>query len=1032
MRQELLRTVCAFSLIAGGLISAVPAAAQEQSEQRGSISGIVTAGDGQSPLAGATVHIPSLGRQAVTDSEGRFRFAQVPAGSYDVEVARFGSPAFAGSVTVTAGGNSDLDLRAPVAVAGNGNDEIVVTGFRANLNSSRARERTSDQYKSVIAADAVGEFGDQNIAEALGRVPAVTISRSEGEGQFVSVRGLSPGFAQVTLNGAEIGGDGDSRGVNLQTIGTNLLESIEVTKTLTPDIAASATAGQINILSASAFRAGKNTLSVFVEGSLQDDAGKVSPKVGFSGTYLTGLFGGDDNFGIAASGNYYNRFINGNEYRNDDGLKRFTDRQGETVYMPGEIDNRREVGSRERFNINLGFEFRPTSQDEFAIRGTYARVNDYDLKLREEWELDLANNVAETVDVAPGSFILADQDKSTDMWLQEIVQKTWTADFEGKHTRGPWQLNYQVSASESRNDRAGSARIQWEEQDAMVRGTFSRWDAYVEGIPRAEALTFPGVPTNARRGDITDLTQHAWVRAWFDDSLGGDKVKTARIDLRRDTALGDNISGFFKVGGLIVDREVDSDENRPQFNPSNALFQQRICGTDSECLSYLRSNITNFGPIGLAPSSILLMPLPQWKNVEPLIERARPLVPIALAGDNLVDNSTADYTASERVTSGYAMGNFDIGGRVAVIGGVRMEHTKYEGTGFLSVTNDDYRLPGQNLGSDIIEPLPVAKNTYTDWFPSLTVNFRPTNNWVIRGSVSRSTKRPTFREAVNAAELTTDLIFYDPVTGAEVTQAQIDAGEYTFDELGLDLRGAFAIGNPNLKPLISTNFDASVSWYPSRNTSITLAAYYKDIKDFIASVRLTDVTFDELPVDLPQSDAFQFNGSQVVQSAGIFLNGESATVKGIEFAFSHVFDNGFFIDANAALIDSTAKLSQLRSDKLPLIGQAKNTANVSVGFENEMVTIRLAGNHKGKELIRIAGSDAERRNDVYSVPFTTLDFNARMNFNRNLQMYMDIINLTGSREIREWQGDESLGAGPAYYIIEDYGTTFQLGVRYRF
>lgn len=1033
MKSSYLKLIACLAIFAlQGLFGTVAYA--QSDTQTGNISGVVAGEEGEATLAGASIRIEGLNRKTTTDSLGRYRFTGLPVGEYTALVEYFGADPFEVSIVVQAGENVGVNLYAVDEAM----DEIVVRGVLGSLYASRSRERAADGFKSVIAADAVGQFGDQNIAEALQRMPAVTISRAEGEGNFVSVRGLSPGFNQITLNGMEIGTDGDSRGTSLQFVGTNMLEAVEVTKTVTPDMSASAMAGQINIESASAFRKGENSLTITAEGSYQDDAAEVSPKITASGTWLNA----DETVGIAYALNYYDRKINGNEYRNDDALKYFEDElyddtdgaQGNRYLAPGEIDNRREIGRRERYNFNLGLEFRPTDQDEFVFHGTVARVHDEDLKVREAWELDDAGSGSnEVVEIGPRSFVLTDVDIAADLWLQDIYNDSYAFDFSGTHTRDDWTYEYTLGTSESRSDRNGSARAQWRERDNAVRGTWRRDGFSVEAIPFDEAQLLPGISSSDVRGDYYDFSKHDWMRAWFDDSLGGDEIHTARFDITKDMFIG-NASGYIKFGGLYTDRSVDNDEDRPQFDPSSGFFQDKVCGegvdADAECLALFNLNMDDFGPLAVPENSITVVPTPTWSDAAPIIERMRPLMPIALADDELKDNTRRDYTAQEKVTAAYLMGNFDITEQWRVIGGVRVEKTDFSSTGYLTMRNDDFILPGEEQTRDITEFLGEATKSYTDVFPGVTVRYTPTNEVVVRASITRTTNRPTFSLAKNSAEISSNIELFNLVTG-EICDDD-DCGPVTDEDWAntrLDVGGSFGIGNPDLDPLMSTNFDLSVGWYPSKSTYLSVAVYRKDITDWIAQVQLNDVTFADLPVGLPnvaELAALQVDNTTVFERVSLSLNGEKAQVDGIELAFSHTFDSGFFIDANAAFMDSWATLEG-REDNLPLIGQADNTANLSVGYQNEVMTMRLSGNHRGEFLSRIGGSPYQ---DRYGVEYTAVDFNVRWDVNENMQLYFDAINLTDEQEAIEWQGDEI--SGPAYYQIEDFGRTFQLGMRYEF
>jgi TonB-dependent receptor len=159
-------------------------------------------------------------------------------------------------------------------------EEIVVQGVRSAEINALEEERKKDIFSSVISQDDAGNFADQNVAESLQRLPGVTLQKSEGEGKFVTVRGLGPGFVTVHMDGAEVasGGGGfeagadstDNRGFALDAIPADLLGSIEVLKSLTPDMDLNSIGGTINVKTVSAFNKNRDTLKVTTQASMQD------------------------------------------------------------------------------------------------------------------------------------------------------------------------------------------------------------------------------------------------------------------------------------------------------------------------------------------------------------------------------------------------------------------------------------------------------------------------------------------------------------------------------------------------------------------------------------------------------------------------------------------------------------------------------------------------------------------------------------------------------------------------------------------
>ena len=136
-------------------------------------------------------------------------------------------------------------------------DSIVVTGFRQSLATARAVSRNADALVDVAAADDVGKLPDSNIAEALRRLPSVYLIRDQGEGRYVSIRGVDPVLNNVTMNGLTIAvsdTDGESgRAAPLDVLSAGTLSRIEVHKVTLPDMDAQGIGGTINIVTPSGY-----------------------------------------------------------------------------------------------------------------------------------------------------------------------------------------------------------------------------------------------------------------------------------------------------------------------------------------------------------------------------------------------------------------------------------------------------------------------------------------------------------------------------------------------------------------------------------------------------------------------------------------------------------------------------------------------------------------------------------------------------------------------------------------------------------
>src|SRR3954463_9318884 len=154
-------------------------------------------------------------------------------------------------IALIAAGSSQVFAQAAAPVSDV--DEVVVSGVgQAELNAREA-ERAKNIVSSVISQDDSGNFADHNVAESLQRVPGLTLQKTEGEGQFVSERGLGPGFVSVSMNGSEMATAGaDNRNFSLDAFPADMLGSIEVFKSLTPDMDLNSIGGAVNVKTVSA------------------------------------------------------------------------------------------------------------------------------------------------------------------------------------------------------------------------------------------------------------------------------------------------------------------------------------------------------------------------------------------------------------------------------------------------------------------------------------------------------------------------------------------------------------------------------------------------------------------------------------------------------------------------------------------------------------------------------------------------------------------------------------------------------------
>lgn len=245
MKNQLKNYCALIGILLGLLVLSSPDSVFAQST--GNLKGQVTGSDGEI-LPGASVFVKGTTLGVATDLSGNYTLLSLPAGKQTISINYMGFEPTEAEVTVTAGTTVFLNVKLKLANLNLG--EVTV---RASLEGQRKalnQQRNSDNIKQVISADLMGRFPDLNVAESLQRLPGVTIGRnSSGEGATVQMRGTPGNFTNINVNGEQIMGtqEDGSRNAQLDVIPINVLSSMEVVKTLTPDLDGDAIAGVVNM-----------------------------------------------------------------------------------------------------------------------------------------------------------------------------------------------------------------------------------------------------------------------------------------------------------------------------------------------------------------------------------------------------------------------------------------------------------------------------------------------------------------------------------------------------------------------------------------------------------------------------------------------------------------------------------------------------------------------------------------------------------------------------------------------------------------
>ena len=866
-------------------------------------------------------------------------------------------------------------------------EEVVVIGTRASLKKARDIERAADGWKSIVIADDIGNFPDQNVAESLQRLPGLSIQRDEGEGRNVIVRGLSPSFNNVTINGVRVGSSGNNPGadfVSLDVVPSDLLNGIEVSKTNTPDMDGDAIAGTINLKTLSAFDRKEDSMNFRVEGSYNDRAEETSPKLSGDFTRLFDTAAGEKTLGIAVTANWSDRDIRLDDLRvarsSGPDLRAFDLGNGE-FYRPEEVDQRLEIGTRTRYGGTASIEFKPNAENRYFLNLTASRLDDEDIRVQQEWETRRASG-SEVKVIGPNTGVFDDVDLEKQIFFQDTTNKVSSFSIGGDNSFEDIDINYQLDYSKNTFRNPLGTRGRFRERDELVFYSASDDDVVINATPDTAEYS------RRRSGvDITDPSKFNFDELLIDDSRSEDEIYSAKFDVKWHFDMNGR-TGYLKTGVKYRTRDKFTDNEQLIVNPQDFGFTQTM------------ADVGTFNPNNTNLNNFVL--IPNLSATQALVNRARNAV--FAAGEQFGNSSISDdFEIEEDVLAAYVMAQLDITERLSLIVGVRMEETELDTAGNMVETLRSCDDPtcatttNTEIGrSDVVEP-----SDYRDYLPSINLKYDITDTLILRLAYSKAIKHPEF-------EQNRPTIFV-------LTEEQ-DDGSYTRNLLG---------GNPNLDTLRADQYDFLVSWYPSEDIAVSGGLFYKEIEDFVAEgvlvgqgVALSGFAVGDGTID----GGFD--------SVSTFFNGPEASIEGVEFSYfqNFRFIPGVFVDLNMTWSDSESKLPAIRpGDTLPLPDQPNFVGNFSIGYEDDATTFRISGNYVGEKLETVSTDKAldEIRQSRFSV-----DIGARYRVNDTYEIYFDAINVNEAEDVRVFRNGSN--APEMFERVQDYGRTYQLGVHASF
>jgi TonB-dependent receptor len=921
----------------------------------GTLTGRVLDATTKSALRGAEVTATAGGTsvRTATDTEGAFTLT-LPAGAQQVTVDYLGLAPKSATVTIAAGATARQDFTL-------GDATVTLEAFTvADSRTGQARalnqQRAAQNLTNIISADFTGQFPDKTIADAVKRLPGITVEtdRDTGgvEGRYITVRGMSADFNAVTIDGVRVNVtdfDGITRRVPLDVVSSDVADQIEVTKALRPDQDADSIGGAVNIRTRSAFSRAERSASlkaaVSYAAMLEEYTGGYpyeNPGYEASVTY-SDLLGTDRTFGLSLAANWRERtFVkqrNSTTGWNDTAGYRAGTATTPTPLRGYVMDSfvlQHFHDDIQSHGLNGSLEWRPVEAHKLRLfastnaretnRGRQRQVIFFPLGRASD------NSIPTTTAPTLSGDTYATVSSSGNTVRREVrdfeeLQKTSTVALDGESRIGDYLVDYVVGYNFAKWDGGGDSALTASFQNAgfVTSYALTPGDAQFPVVNAVQTTTGRDRNDPAVTGVYTMRTLNVGTRFYDDDELN------AAMNVRRNTTVGD-WNGFVKTGAKVRSRSRDFDNVAREYNQTTAWSLLGYTGqTDiGSLLADYRAKSTIDGRYDYG---YFLDPARVRAATRTLLSRGL-LTPLSTNDFNSLYN---DYKASEDITSGYGMAQL-ARGKWTLLGGIRVEHT--------SSKFETYRVTDGT-------PTAIApRRKRTDWLPGFHARYDLSRKTTLRASYTETLARPTFSQL-------------NPRETRSTTSDTISRG------------------NINLKPVYSRNYDLSVEHYLGADNFVSVGVFHKDYKNNV--YRST------------QNEIFEGELNRITEPR----NARGGEVTGVEFAFDQrltflpaPFD-GFGITLNYTNTDSEldSGLPALAGIKMPLFDQVSESFNASLRYERGRFRSRLSLHHRGDTLFDLA-TDAAIAVGRYEAPSTTLDFTASYRLNRGFSVFIEFANLT--------------------------------------
>lgn len=639
----------------------------------------------KNPLPGAVVIIDSNKLSTVTDLDGYFSFANLPSGNHNLKVTYIGFLPVSKTIVVTDASTVDDIVMSDTSRELN---EVVVTGVFSGQRKAINTQKNNINITNVVSADQIGKFPDSNIGDALKRISGINVQYDQGEARFGQVRGTPAEFSSVTINGSRLpSAEGDIRNVQLDLIPSDMIQTIEVSKTLMPDQDGDAIGGSINLVT-------KNSPHRFTIGAVAGTGFNwISRKTQMNFGITLGNRFFNDRFGVmlavsynnAPAGSYNTEFI---WEKDDKGNIYLSDYQIRQYYV-----------TRVRQSYSLSLDWKFNDFNKIWFKGIFNNRNDWENRYRTTLK-----------DITPeGKADVRIQTKGgTPDNRNARLERQRTMDFTlGGENRidifgMDWKLGYARASEERPNERYIDYRLKKQKFSFDFSNT-------------REPLATPEKGSTMTLNDdfsLKELTQQQEDIAEIDFK--------AAIDFK--TKLND--SAKLKFGIKFVNKTKNKEIDFYEYTPLDEK------GFDKDAFAHTVDMTTDrFMPSSKYQTGTFIDK--HFLGSLNLDDKDR------FDSEQVAEELAGNYHARENVTSGYVRIDSRLADNLQLMGGLRVENTDLRYTG---------RIYDDETGK--VSKTAPANSGYINFLPSLLLKWEIDKDFLFRAGYNQSISRPKYSALV--------------------------------------------------------------------------------------------------------------------------------------------------------------------------------------------------------------------------------------------------------------------------------------------